>query len=470
MRSKHKPWVQVARVQVESTNMQVSVESTGSLQRRMTVEVPEQKIAEAVETRLSSLAKSTRIDGFRPGKVPYKVVKQRFGQHVRQEVIGEVMQSSFLEALHENRLRLAGQPEIKPLEKRPGEGLAYTAVFEVYPEVALTVPPSLRIEQPVCEISDADIDTMIEKLRQQNSAWEEVERAAEMGDQLIIDFTGYVEGEKFAGGEAEDFNLELGASFLLEGFEEGLVGTSAADQRELNLTFPEEYRNELWAGKAVLFKVLVKKVLARKLPELNKEFFAHFNVEDIDAFRTEIKANMQREIEERIHNVTKNNVCKALVENNPVELPGVLVAGEAKRLLADARQNVRLRGGSAADAEKLSVEQFNDTARRRVALGLVMAEIVKQKKLQASPARIRQSVEKLAASYQDPAAVIKWYYDDKSRLSEIENAVLEDEVVDWVVAQAGIQSKPVSFDELMNPRQTSPEAPSSKAETADNSS
>lgn len=436
--------------------MQISVDSTGPLERQLKVQVPEQRISDEVNTRLKHISRNTRIDGFRPGKVPMRIVEKRFGGRVRQEVVGDLLRDSFREALINENLRPAGEPTIDPLEASPGGGLSYTATFEVYPEVTLDAVPELVIERPLCEIEESDVDRMIETLREQQKVWTEVDRAAGRGDQVRIDFRGTVDGTEFEGGSQEDFVLELGLDRLIEGFESGLEGSRAGTERVLELTFPENYGKQDLAGKPVRFEVKVKAVLESSLPELDAAFFEKFGVEGdgLEKFRAEVRSNMEREKAQALRERLKQNVMNALASAQAFELPQALVKSESHRLMHEARQRLQYMGTPADKLEALTDALFEEDARRRVSLGLMVAEIIRANGLSADPAKVRARIESMASSYEDAQAVVKWYYDDPSRLEQIESAVLEDEAVDWVVNKAALSDKQYSFDALMNPRQT----------------
>ncbi|MEX0950678.1 MAG: trigger factor [Gammaproteobacteria bacterium] len=436
--------------------MQVSVEKTSSLERKLRVEVPEDKIAGEVENRLKSMSRTTRIDGFRPGKVPLKLVQKRYGERVRAEVVGETVRTTFYEAVNQEKLRPAGMPKIDPLDDSAGNGLSYTATFEVYPEIQVKPVKELKIERPQCDINDADLDQMIEVLRKQQRQPETVERAAADGDIVIVDFVGRIDGDVFEGGEAQDFSIELGSNRLIPGFEEGLVGAAAGETRTLKLAFPDNYGKQELAGKAVEFEVTVKTVQEQKLPELNAEFFAAFGVQDGDesAFREEVRKNMGREAEQTLRSRLKENVLDAIYAANSVELPGALVEAEQQNLLEQAKQNLRQYGATDEQLDGLDASPYLEQAQKRVALQLLVGELIKENDLKAEPNEVRALLEKSAASYEDPQAVINWYYSDKTRLREVEALALEDKLIDWILGQARVTDKPYTFDALMNKGQT----------------
>lgn len=430
--------------------MQVSVENSGPLERRMTVEVPAERLDQEVENRLKSMARTARIAGFRPGKVPFKVVRQRYGRQVQMEVASELMNSSFQEALNQEGLRPAGGPRIEPGEIEPGRNLEFTAVFEVYPEFSLAPLEDIEIEKPVTEISDADIDAMLDKLRRQRATWEPVERGAEQGDQVVVDFKGTLDGEPFEGGEGSDMTVELGSGRMIAGFEEGMVGLSPGEEKQLDLTFPEDYHSEALAGKAVKFDVKVKQVSASKLPGIDEDFAVSLGVTEggIEALREEVRKNMERELENARKAVLKDRAFEALIEKNPIEVPAALVEEEVDRLAQDMQnqlgQNQNL---------NLPRELFQDKARRRVLLGLLIGEVVKANNIQVDQDRMRTLVENIAAGYEDPEEVLKWYYGNQEAMASVQTLVLEEQVMDWILDQAKITEKPYTFEELIELRQ-----------------
>lgn len=436
--------------------MHTSVEKTTTLERRLTVEIPEDRIAGEVQTRLDKLTKSARIPGFRQGKAPAKVVRQQFGARVRDEVVGEILQSSFGEAMNKEDLRPAGQPAIEKVESTVGSGLSYTAVFEVFPQFELAPLEALQVVRRTCEIGDADVDAMIEKLREQNKEWLAVERASADGDQLSIDFLGTIDGVPFEGGKGENFTIQLGSGMMIEGFEAGLLGKSAGDKAVLDLRFPDEYRNTELAGKPVRFDITVNKVSESLLPELTDEFISKFGVKEggPDAFRTEVRQNMEKERERALRQQFTSEVMDKVATANEFELPSNLVQSEAQRLRQQVAREMAMRGLNPSNAIAEFENSVQAQAHKRVKLGLVMAEIVKQAQLKADPAKVHQTIEGMAASYEDPAAVVKWYYENPQQLQQIEGMCLEDEAVNWIASRAQLSEQAVTFDALMNPVQT----------------
>jgi len=429
--------------------MQVSVEATEGLERKLKIQVPAERIDSAVNERLQSLSKTVRLQGFRPGKVPFRVVRTRFGAQVRQEVLGEVIQSSFQEAVVQEQLRPAGMPQIEPFNMDADKELAYTAVFEVYPDFELASVDDLEIERPVAEVAESDIDEMIDSLRKQRSEWEAVERAAEEGDQLTIDFVGSIEGEEFPGGKADNMPLVLGSGSMIPGFEEQLTGASAGDEHAVKVSFPEDYRAEHLAGKEAEFSVKVHAVKAPQLPEVDEEFAKSFGVEEggVETLRADIRNNMNRELKQAVEARVKQQVMDGLVARNPIDLPKALVDEEVGRL----RQNVAGQMPEGASTEHLADELFTADAERRVRLGLVVAEVIKDAELKADADKVREYVENLAASYQEPQQVVDYYYDNRELLQNVEGLVLEQAVTDWVVARAKVSDVQTAFKDVMNP-------------------
>lgn len=436
--------------------MQISVEKSSNLERRLTVEVPEERIEEQVDSRLQNLRKSVRIDGFRQGKAPLKVVRQRFGERVRAEIVGEMLQSTIAEAMTSEDLKPAGQPVIDPVSSAPGKGLTYTATFEVYPEIELVPVDKLEIEKFNCEIGEKDVDQMIERLREQNREWLAVERPSQEGDQLNINFEGTVDGESFDGGSGDGFDLMLGTGTMIEGFEAQLIEKSAGEQVEMDLQFPEEYRNEDLAGKPVRFEVTVNKVSEPVLPVVNDAFMEKFGTKDADMskFRTEVRENMEKERERALRQRLTNEVLEKIGAANDVDVPASLVKGESQRLGQQIAQEFTMRGVNPAVAGEELAGALKQRAENRVKLGLIMAEIIKTADLKAHPEKVREMIENMASSYEDPAAVVKYYYDHPEQLQQVEGTCLEEEAVNWIAERAILTETRISFDALMDPVQT----------------
>ncbi|MDX2316014.1 MAG: trigger factor [Gammaproteobacteria bacterium] len=435
--------------------MQVTVETTQGLERKVKVEVPEDRVQGEVSKRLTNIAQSARLPGFRPGKAPMKVIAQRYGKQVREEVVGEIVQSSFQDAIVQESLRPAGTPTIDPLEWEAGGGVAYTAIFDVYPEVSLPAIDSLRIAKPEAAVSDADLDGMLDRLRKQRRGWDPVQRAAMPGDRVVIDFEGVCDGEVRDDLKSEGFAVELGAQQLFKEFEEGLMGAQADQELSLDLHFPSDFRAGELAGKPVSFQVKVNAVEAAVLPTIDDAFAESFGVKEggIEQFKSEVRANMQRELEEGVRTATKQRVMEALLAGRSLELPESLIKREVERSMGQRRLELTHSGMSADDIE-LDPQLFDEPARRRVSLGLLVGELIKENAIKADPEEIRARIDGIASTYEDPDEVVRWYYSDPTRLSEVESSVLEDTVVAWIMERAEVVTESSSFDELLNPGQT----------------
>lgn len=447
--------------------MQVSIETTTGLERRMTIGVPAAEVENAVAARLAEAARTVKINGFRKGKIPLNVIKNRFGKGVRQEVLGDVMSRAYYNAISQQNIKPAGQPRIEPKSLDEGKDLEFVATFEVYPEIQLADFSAIKAEKLVADVTDADVDTMIENLRQQRQTWEEVKRQAKNGDMVNIDFTGTVDGEEFQGGSAKNTNLVLGSDRMIPGFEKGLLKSKAGEEVTLELTFPEDYRNKDLAGKAAVFKVTVNKVSAAVLPELDDAFFAAFGVNEggLEGFRKEVASNMERELRKASKNRLKTTVMDVLLEQNTVEVPKALVAAEINVL----RQQALAQFGAGAknlDPSMLPDELFREQAEKRVKLGLILGEVIKQRGMRAEPAKVREAIEDIAATYESPEEVINWYYSNKDQLDGVESAVLEDQVFEVIFEQAKLEERTVSYEELTRPKAPGDEDAGKEKKTA----
>ncbi|BAO43656.1 trigger factor [Thiolapillus brandeum] len=433
--------------------MQVSVESGEGLVKRLLVNLPADKVNELVDAKLKEAARTVRMDGFRPGKVPLRVVKQRYGEQVRQDAYGELIQSSFYEAATQENLRPVGEPSIELREDDADGGLAYTASFEVMPELALSDLSSLEIKRPVTEVTDADVDRMIEKLREQRTEWIDVDRGAQDGDRVTMDFTGIMDGEAFEGGSAEDIPLVLGSGTMIPGFEDGLVGVKAGDRKTLELKFPEDYRVENLAGKDVSFEVEVKAVAEPKLPEVDEAFIKALGVEEgtEEALRKEIRENMDREVRQKVKTRTKEAVMDALLAANEFDVPGAIVSQEAEALKKQTQQDMAQAGQQSSLDLPASV--FEPQAERRVKLGLMVNELIRANEIDVDQARVDEAIAEQAATFEDPQEIINWYQENPQARSSVENVVMEDQVVDLILEKAKVEDETLSFDELLNNNQ-----------------
>ncbi len=425
--------------------MQVSVEPVEGLQRRMSVELPAEEIQAEVDQRLRKLARTARLDGFRPGKVPLKVLRQRFGKQVRSEVFGEQVEASFYKAVSQESLRPAGEPSIEPQIDPKAGRWAYVATFEVLPEIVLKPLGEVTFERPQAEVTESDVDKMLERLRRQRQTWEPVDRPAREGDKVILDFQGTMDGETFEGGSAEGAEVVLGAGRMIDGFEAGLMGASAGEARSLDLRFPEDYGAAHLAGRDVHFEVQVREVQGPVLPEVDAEFVRDYGVEsgDLNDLRAEVRRNMERELKDRIQARVKKQALDALLSAHPLDVPQALVDQEIEALRSQARQ--RMGAGSQME---LPAELFTEEARKRVALGLLVAEVVKANGIEVDQALLEERLNSLASSYEDPDEVVAYYRNNREALASVENVVLEDQVVSWILEQGRVIERPMSFDEV----------------------
>ena len=410
--------------------MEVSIENTGGLERCMTVQVPAERVDQEVKSRLQSMCQTVRLDGFRPGKVPLKVIEQKYGKQVRLEVIDQVVNSTLQEALTQESMRPAGVPNIIPQEYAPGEPLEYTATFEIFPELSGSVQYGFKVTKPLVEIVDEDISGMLENLRTQRGTWNTVDRASQSGDQVTVDFEGTVDDKSFTGNKGEKVPVVLGSNSMVPGFEEQLVGLSAGDEKTLDISFPDDYPASDVAGKAASFKVKVHAVSAIELPVLDDDFAHAFGIEagGVEGLKEEIRNNMGRELKGLVASKMKEQVFNGLMEANPVEVPRSLVDGEIQQLRSKQEE------GGTVDASELEAR-----AERRVKLGVVVSEIARQNQLQVDPDRVRQMVETIASSYEKPEEVVQWYYGNQDMLAGVQSAVIEEQVVDWVVEHSGVE-------------------------------
>jgi trigger factor len=431
--------------------MQASLETISSLERRLSVTMPLDAVNAEVETRLKRLARTVKLHGFRPGKVPMRIVEQQYGGQVRQEVLGDAVQKSFGEAVREKNLRVAGYPqiEVKSADVKVG-AFEYTATFEIYPEVTVGPLGGVSIARPKVEIGDAQVDKTVDILRKQRSVFEPVERAAAAGDQVQMDYKGSIDGEAFEGGTGEGVLVQLGEGRLLPEFETNISGLRAGESKTFELKFPDDYHGKEVAGKTASFDVKLTEVRGPKLPEMDADFAKSLGIADgdIGKMRDEVKANLEREVKRRASMRVKEQAMKALLDATTVELPKSLVDLEVERLTQNMRRDLESRGMK-TDQVPLPREAFEDEAKRRVQLGLIIAEVVRKNSLEAKPEQLKAMVEEFARSYEKPEEVMRWYYQAPERLREVESIVLEDNVVQWVLGQAKVEDKSTEFDELM---------------------
>jgi len=430
--------------------MQNDQQAANPLERRIDMTVPMADIDKDVEQRLKKMARTVKMAGFRPGKVPFKMVQQQYGPQARSEAIGEAVEKAFGDAVREQNLRVAGYPRIEPKGGEDAAALQFSAVFEVYPEIRLNGVGEKAVERPKLEVGEAEVDKTVEVLRKQRTSYSKAERAAEKGDRVVIDFTGRLNGEVFQGGQASDYPFVLGEGRMLPDFENGIAGLKAGESRTFDLTFPVDYQATELAGKTVSFEVTVKGVEAPQLPAVDAEFAKSLGIADGDVakMRAEIRANLESEVKKRIGARVKEQAMQALLDANPVDVPRALVDQEAESMAEAARQDLANRG---MDIKNMPVDAswFAAQAERRVKLGLIIAEVVKGHGLQAKPEQLRALIDEQAQSYEQPEEVVRWYYSQPQRLAQVEALAIEENVVSWVVANAKTTDKAVSFDEIM---------------------
>lgn len=430
--------------------MHVSIEATTGLERRMTVELPEERVTQAVQSRLKTLARTVRMDGFRVGKVPFKVVEKKFGQQVLGEVLGDLMQQSYQEAVVQKNLRPAGGPRIEPRTATQGQGLSYSATFEVYPEINWGSLGALKVEKPVAHITEEDIDAMLETLRKQRRTWNKVERGAVQGDQLQVTFTTRIDGGEPQGEADKEYSFTVGSN--APEFDQQLLGATAGQALTVNYRFPADYQNPDLAGKPVEYAIQVISVSEPVLPALDADFARALGVADgtLEALRGEARSNMQRELDQAVRAKTRQQLMEALLVAYPIEVPKALLEREIDQLQAQSRSQLGVEGTGARAAEAPRTE-YEAAARRRVTLGLLFSEIAQREGIKPDPERVRGLIEGIAATYQKPDEVVNWYYQKPEELARIESLALEDQVVDWLLARADVTEAPTTFSTLLNP-------------------
>jgi trigger factor len=431
--------------------MQSNVEELGALERRLDVSIPQEKIETEVESRLKRLARTAKIHGFRPGKVPLKIVKQQYGLQVRQEVIGDVLKKNFSEAVREKNLKVAGYPRFEPKDiAENASQFEFSATFEVYPDVILGDLVTSRVERPLVGVTQADVDKTLETLRKQRVHYEPVGRHAARGDRINIDFRGTIDGAEFAGSKADNYSLVLGEGRFLKDFEEPLIDMYAGQSKTFEVSFPADYHGKEAAGRTATFEVKLNAVEEPKLPEVDAEFARSLGVEDgnTERLRAEIQANLEREVANKIKARIKEQVMQCLLDTTNSQAPKALVEVELERLMHDAHRDLASRGVNPKNMP-LPQNLFYERAQRRVTLGLILAELVKMHGLHPKPEQVRAMVEDLAQSYENPAEVVKWHYAAPDRLNEAESLALEDNVVQWVLETVKVEDKTMTLDELM---------------------
>lgn len=432
--------------------MQVSVETTQGLERRITITVPSENVETEVKKRLQQLSKTQRIDGFRAGKVPVSVINKRFGPAVRQEVAGEVMQRNFYEAIVSEKINPAGAPTFAPKSLEAGKDLEFSATFEVYPEVEVQGLDKITVEKPAVTVTDEDLANMLETLRKQHAEWADVDTAAGENDRVTVDFVGTIDGEVFEGGKAEDFPLELGQGRMIPGFEDNIVGKKAGEEVVADVTFPDDYHAENLKGKAAQFTITVKKVEAQELPELSEEFATKFGVTEggVDALKEEVKKNMTRELDQAVKASVKDQAIKGLLANNEIEVPKALVDQEVDALRQQAAQRF---GGDAQNMPELPAELFHEQAVTRVKTGLLLGEVIKANDIKVDDAKVEALIATVASAYEDPTEVVEYYKGNDQLMQQMRNVAMEEQAVEAILAKAVVTDVEKAFDDIMNPQQ-----------------
>lgn len=431
--------------------MQVSVEKTSELSRKMTVCVPEEQIQEKMEARFKSLAREVKVDGFRPGKTPPHVLKKMFGERVRSEVTGDLIESSYYAAIKEQQLNPVSRPHIHPAEEASAQGFTFVAQFEVYPEISLDGVAHLEIKRPHAVVEEADVDAMITRLKEQKKTWHNAERRSQLGDRVTINFSGSAEGENFTNGKVENYPIEIGGKQMIAGFEDQLTGLQAGDSKTFELTFPETYGNEKLAGKQAIFEIEVLGVEAAQLPEIDAEFIKNYGIADgtQEAFRHDVQDNMRRELQQALQMRLKNTVLDALYDKVQVPLPTVMVDEEIESLMKPYQEAARKRKMQQQELD-LPREFFEEQAKKRVALGLILSEIIQKNAITVDENRVRATIENMSRSYERPEDVISWYYADDSRLHDVRQMTLENQAIDWILEQVQAGEQTMTFNEAMN--------------------
>ncbi len=428
--------------------MQVTVETKEGLERVLTITVPAANIEDAVNAELLNIAKNRRFDGFRKGKAPMKMVAKMYGSAVRNDKMGEVMQRHFIEAIIKDKINPAGAPTFTPVNFAEGQDLVFTATFEVYPEITLQGLDKVVVEKPQAEVKDEDVMEMLETLRKQQSTWIDADVAAEDGTRATINFVGSIDGEEFEGGKAENFPLEMGQGRMIPGFEDGIKGKKAGEEVTIDVNFPEDYHAENLKGKAAQFVITVVKVEARELPELNDEFAAKFGAADgVESLKGEVRKNMERELAQTVKNKIKEQAINGLVEQNDIDVPSALIDQEVEVLRQQAVQRF---GGNADTAPELPRELFEEQAKRRVVVGLLLGEVIKTEELKSDDEKVKALISEMASAYEDPAEVVAYYEGNEQMMNNMRNIALEEQAIDAILAKAQVSEKAVGFSELMN--------------------
>ncbi len=430
--------------------MQVSVETTQGLERRLTITVPADKIEKEYNSRLNQVAKTRRIDGFRPGKAPKALIQKMYGEAIVADVADAVMQRHFVEALVAEKLNPVGAPTLEPNQLVPGSDFTFTVSFEVYPEFKVQNLDAVKVEKPVATVADADLDKMLTTLRKQHASWIDADEAAANDLRVNMDFTGSVDGVEFEGGKAEGFALVLGAGRMIPGFEDGILGKKAGESFDIEVTFPEDYHAENLKGKTAKFAIKLNKVEKQQLPELDAEFIKRFGVEDgsVESLKAEIRKNMERELSNALKAQVKEQILSGLLEQNQIEVPKAAVSREIDALRQQAMQ--RFGAANSKNVPQLPDELFSEQAERRVRIGLLLGEVIREQNIKADDARVKTLIESLATAYEDPSEVVDYYFKNERLLNNMRDLAVEDQAIEFLLSKAQVTEKQTSFDEVIN--------------------
>ncbi|MBS0350018.1 MAG: trigger factor [Proteobacteria bacterium] len=443
--------------------MTVKVTKLEGLSRKLDVVVPAQRFQEAYQERLKEVAKNVRVPGFRSGKIPFDVIEKKFGKIVMSDVASELMQSGFQQAVTDNQLKVAGSPQVTPGKIAKDQDLQFEVAFETLPEIQLADFKQAKVEKYTAQVTEEDLDKMVKKLQRQHAHWHAVSRAAALEDRVKIDFDGFIEGKPFPGGNGNDFVLELGSRQMIPGFEEGLIGANANEDRSIDVVFPQDYPAVHLAGKNATFKIKIKEVQEAHLPELDQAFFDKLGIRNgtIEELKKNLRSDMNKELNNRLAARLKDQVLDALIALNPIEIPQSMVEDEIKQLQEIAKQQISAQPGwKGKDAKKIQLprDPFVNQAKKRVVLGLLIGEQVKRLGIKSDKNKVREKINEMVAAsgYHNPEEMVAWYYQNKRLLSEIETLVLEDQVVDKLLEEAQVSEKHVSYQEAFanQPQQT----------------
>lgn len=431
-------------------DLKISLEAVEGLENRMTVTIPAETIEREVNNRLKSVGSKAKLKGFRPGKAPLKIIQQHYGEGIRQEVLNEMVQSSYSAAIDEKNLKPAAMPTLEQVESAPGSDFIYTATFEVFPQIELSALDGLEVEKQETEISETDIDEMVENLRAQRVDWKVVQRKSMEGDKITLDFEGSIKGESIEGGSGQDTEIVIGSGQMLEDFENNLIGLTAGEEKTFKLKFPKDYQASEIAGKKADFTIRIKEVAQQELPEIDAEFVKGFGIEsgDIESFRQDVRKNMEREAKSMIESDVKQQIMERLLDTNPIEVPSALITNEASNLRNEALRNLGFTEDNASDPNLPSLDSFREAAERRVRLSLLIGAIIDENGLVVDRDRVKDKVEEICAPYEQPEEFKKVYFQNPQLMSQIESLVLEEQVVEWLVSKSKLTVAAKAFGDL----------------------